>query len=61
MDRTGCPSCWWLLAATFVILLMNHLPNSDGEIPITKITGQIPDEVFVESHKEGQREELARW
>eukprot|EP00977_Amphora_coffeiformis_P010451 scaffold2440_cov143-Amphora_coffeaeformis.AAC.2 len=72
MDRTGCPSCWWLLAATFVILLMNHLPNSDGEIPITKITGQIPDvskfmhfhfwqEVFVESHKDGQREELARW
>eukprot|EP00977_Amphora_coffeiformis_P026244 scaffold25065_cov102-Amphora_coffeaeformis.AAC.1 len=51
---------------------MNHLPNSDGEIPITKITGQIPDvskfmhfhfwqEAFVESHKEGQREELARW
>eukprot|EP00977_Amphora_coffeiformis_P016306 scaffold5011_cov104-Amphora_coffeaeformis.AAC.1 len=51
---------------------MNHLPNSDGEIPITKITGQVPDvskfmhfhfwqEVFVESHKEGQREELARW
>eukprot|EP00977_Amphora_coffeiformis_P006421 scaffold1367_cov108-Amphora_coffeaeformis.AAC.1 len=72
MDRTGCPSCWWLLAATFVIILMNHMPNSDGEIPITKITGQIPDvskfmhfhfwqEVFVESHKDGQREELARW
>eukprot|EP00977_Amphora_coffeiformis_P004184 scaffold855_cov97-Amphora_coffeaeformis.AAC.1 len=51
---------------------MNHLPNSDGEIPITKITGQIRDvskfmhfhfwqEVFVKSHKEGQREELARW
>eukprot|EP00977_Amphora_coffeiformis_P011219 scaffold2692_cov115-Amphora_coffeaeformis.AAC.2 len=72
MDGTGCPSCWWLLAATFVILLMNHLPNSEGDIPITKITGQIPDvskfmhfhfwqEVFVESHKDGQRKELARW
>eukprot|EP00977_Amphora_coffeiformis_P016109 scaffold4889_cov136-Amphora_coffeaeformis.AAC.2 len=44
MDQTGCPSCWWLLTATFVIILMNHLPNLDGEIPITKITGQIPDD-----------------
>ena len=72
MDRTGCPHRWWLLAALFVIMLKNHLPNSNGEIPLTKISGQIPDvskfmhfhfwqEVFVESHKEGKKEELARW
>ena len=72
MDRTGCPSYWWLLAATFVLMLLNHLPAANGEIPLTKVTGQIPDvskfmhfhfwqEVFVESHKPDKREELARW
>ncbi len=72
MDRTGCPQRWWLLVALFVIMLKNHLPNSHGEIPLTKVSGRIPDvskfmhfhfwqEVFVESHKEGKKEELARW
>ena len=72
MDRTGCEAHWWLLAALFVLSLVNHIPNSHGEVPITKITGQVPDvskfmhfhfwqEVYVESHKPGRREELARW
>ena len=44
----------------------------NGEIPLAVITGQIPDvskymhfhfwqEVYVESHKKGQKEQLARW
>ncbi len=72
MDRTGTPKCWWLLAAIFVCSLFLALPNSDGKIPYTEVTGQPYDvskfmhfhfwqEVFVESHKEGQKEELARW
>ena len=72
MDRTGCPEKWWLLCAFFVLGLFNHLPNSNGEIPLAVITGQIPDvskymhfhfwqEVYVESHKKGQKEQLARW
>ena len=72
MDRTGCPSKWWLLAALFVIGLTCHLPNANGEIPQTIVTGQIQDvskymhfhfwqEVFVESHDEDRKEELARW
>jgi len=72
MDRTGCPSKWWLLAAMFVIMLMNHLPNANGEIPLAVVSGQIPDvskfmhfhfwqEVFVESHRPEKKEELARW
>ena len=72
MDRTGCPNCWWLLATLFTIMLMNYLPNSNGEIPYTCVTGQIGDiskfmhfhfwqEVFVESHRKNEKEELARW
>ena len=72
MDRAGCPSQWWLLCIIYVIVLMNHLPNANGEIPLTKMTGEIPDvskfvhfhfwqEAFVESHKKGKKEELARW
>ena len=72
MDRVGCPSKWWLLATTFVITLFNHLPNVKGEIPAEVISGCLQDvskfmhfhfwqEVFVESHKKGKREELAWW
>jgi hypothetical protein len=72
MDRTNCPEHWWLLAALFTIALNNVLPNSNGDIPYQVITAQVADiskfmhfhfwqEVFVESHKEGQKEELARW
>ena len=43
MDRTGCPSGWWLLCALFVVMLTNHLPDSHGEIPVAAVTGQIPD------------------
>ena len=72
IDHIGCPGKWWLLAALFIILLMDHLPNAKGEIPITKVTGQIPDvlkfmhfhfwqELYVESHNEGMHEELVQW
>ena len=37
MDHTGCPSKWCLLCALFVIMLMNVLPNANGEIPQTQI------------------------
>ena len=70
MDRTGCEDRWWLLAALFTIALMCVLPNSNGEIPLTVVTGQRVDvskfmhfhfwqEVFVESHRKGTKEELA--
>ena len=70
MDRTGCPSKWWLLAALFTIGLMNYLPNSSGDIPLTCISGHICDmskhmhfhywqEVFV-SMPDG-KEEKACW
>ena len=39
MDHTGYPGKWWLLAALFMIALMDHLPNTKQEIPITKVTG----------------------
>ena len=56
----------------FVLMLMNHTPNVNREIPTTVVSGQIADvlkfmhfhfwqEVFVESHKKGKKEELARW
>ena len=72
MDRTGCPQKWWLLCALFCIMILNVLPNVHGEIPQTVVTGEVQDiskfmhyhfwqEVFVESHKEGKREEKARW
>ena len=72
MDRTGCPAKWWLLCALFVMALSCVLPNSRGEIPNSVVTGQATDvscfmhyhywqEVFVESHKDSQREEHARW
>ena len=72
MDRTGCPTKWWLLAAIFTLMVMNVLPNSNGDIPYSVVTGQTADiskflhfhfwqEVFVESHKPGKKEELARW
>jgi hypothetical protein len=72
MDRTGCPSRWWLLAGLFTISLMNVLPNSNGLIPDSVVTAQQTDvskfmhfhfwqEVFVESHRKGEKEELARW
>ena len=72
MDRTGCEDRWWLLAALFTITLMCVLPNANGEIPKTVVTGQRVDvskfmhyhfwqEVFVESHRKDQKEELARW
>ena len=72
MDRNSTPKWWWLLAALFTLELFLVLPNADGLIPHTVVTGQPTDiskfmhfhfwqEVFVESHKEGQREELARW
>ena len=72
MDRTGCEDQWWLLVALFTIALMCVLPNSNGEIPLTVVTGQHVDvskfmhfhfwqEVFVESHRKGTKEELARW
>ena len=72
MDRTGTPSQWWLLAALFTLMLSRHLPNANGEVPLTVQTGQVQDiskfmhfhfwqEVFVESHKKDKKEELARW
>jgi hypothetical protein len=72
MDRTGCPAEGWLLAALFVCAFLLLVPNSHGEIPYTMVTGQTADilkfmhfhfwqEVFVESHKENKRKELARW
>ena len=72
MDRVGCPARWWLLAALFVMAITNVLPNSNGEIPYTAVTGQIADiskfmhfhfwqEVFVEVPGKGHKEELARW
>ena len=72
MDRTGTPKWWWLLAAIFTLKLMLVLPNANGEIPETLITGRPTDisrfthfhfwqEVFVESHKKGKKEEHARW
>ena len=72
MDRTGTPGGWWLLAAIFTLQLCLVLPNANGDIPETLITGRPTDisrfthfhfwqEVFVESHKKGQKEEHARW
>ena len=72
MDRTGCPKRWWLLAALYTICIMNVLPNVNGEIPESVVKNEKTDiskfmhyhfwqEVFVESHKKGQKEELARW
>jgi hypothetical protein len=72
MDRTGCPPKCWLLCLLFVIGLFNHLPNSDGNIPLTVVTGQIPDiskylhyhfwqEVFVSVPGKPHQEQLARW
>ena len=72
MDRTGCPSRWWLLAAIYSLALLRILPNANGEIPNNLVSGQIDDvsrfmhfhfwqDVFVESHRRGQKEELARW
>ena len=69
MDCTGTPSKWWLLAALYVLGLVCLLPNANGEIPTTAVTGQILDvskymhfhhwqEVFV-STAEGGKEELA--
>ena len=71
MDRVGCPPKWWLLAAIFTLQLMLYIPNSNGDIPLAVITGQMPDvskfthfhfwqEVFVAT-AEGGKEELARW
>ena len=53
-------------------MLFCHLPNSNGEIPLTVQMGQTPDilkfmhfhfwqEVLVESHRKDKTEELARW
>ena len=67
MDRTGCPKKWWLLCALFVIVLFNHLPDSNGEIPLMEIAAQIQDiskfahfhcwqEAFVESPDGGEAE-----
>ena len=53
-------------------MLMNHLPNVDGEIPKTLQTGQMCDvskfmhfhfwqEVFVATDDKNNKEELARW
>ena len=72
MDRTGCPPQWWLLAATLAIMILQRIPNAQGVVPITAITGQIKDvskfmhfhywqEIYVESHKPGLCEELAWW
>ena len=72
MDRMGTPKGWWLLAAIFTLQLFLVIPNANGEIPNTVVTGRPTDiskfthfhfwqEVFVESHKDGQKEELARW
>ena len=54
------------------MMLVRHLPNANGEIPLSVATGQTPDiskfmhfhfwqDVFVESHDRGKKEEHARW
>ena len=69
MDRTGCPSQWWLLAATFAIMTSQHIPNAQCVVPITAVTGQLEDvskfmhfhfwqEVYVESHEPGRLKNL---
>ena len=70
MDRTGCPSSYWLLCLLYVVGLLNVLANSKGCIPLTVVTGLLTDvspyldfhfwqEVFVEVP--GGGEQLARW
>ena len=51
MDRTGCPKKWWLVCVLFVIMLLNHFPNSNREILLMEITAQIQDILkFVHFH-----------
>ena len=67
VDRTGCPKKWWLVCALFVIVLFNHMPNANGDIPLSEITARIVDiskfmhfhcwqEVFVEKPDGGEEE-----
>ena len=43
MDCVGCPACAWPLCAIFALMLFCHLPDSNGEIPLTAQTRQTPD------------------
>jgi hypothetical protein len=72
MDCTSCPPKCWLLCLLFVIGLFNHLPNFDGNIPLSVVTGQIPDiskylhyhfwqEVFVSVPGKPHQEQLVCW
>ena len=45
MNRTGAPPYTWLLALTYVCMILNVLasPSLDGQIPLTVLTGQVVD------------------
>ena len=43
MDRTGCPTSYWLLCLLYVVGLLNVLSNSKGCIPLTVVTGLLTD------------------
>jgi len=72
MDRMNVPSEAWLITIKFILMLMLVLPNSNGLIPGTVVTGQTMDiskfmhfhfwqEVFVATDDKNAKEELARW
>ena len=45
MERTGCPSSYWLYCALWILLIMNHLahPSLNWRTPMERHTGSTPD------------------